>query len=101
MHDNGTLLLVGIQCIGVTDLAIKALDEEELMTAVSRTGQEAAEGISSSESELTSVQIGMFRFPELAQENLLTLEKRVTAMVSNFLFHVLSILSSTLLCSYE
>jgi hypothetical protein len=54
MHDNGTLLLIGIQCFGVTDLVNKALDEEEVMTAVSRTGQEVAEGINSTESELTS-----------------------------------------------
>ncbi|XP_047065339.1 uncharacterized protein LOC124673269 [Lolium rigidum] len=54
MHDNGTLLLIGIQCFGVTDLVNKALDEEEVITAVSRTGQEVAEGINSTESELTS-----------------------------------------------
>jgi hypothetical protein len=68
MHGNGTLPLIGIQCFYITDLA-KAMDKEELTTAVSCTGKKLAEGINSIGSELTSY--GMFRFPELAKENLL------------------------------
>jgi hypothetical protein len=34
MHGNGTLPLVGIQCFGVTDLANKALEKEELRQLV-------------------------------------------------------------------
>jgi hypothetical protein len=66
MHGNGTLPLIGIQCFYITDLA-KAMDKEELTTAVSCTGQKVAEGINSIESELTSY--GMFRFPEFTKEN--------------------------------